>query len=122
MIKDKFAKILDKGINAELLKLIAAITMFIDHFGYYFYDFLNPTIYTICRNIGRIAMPIFVYSLVQGFFYTKNFKKYFTRITLVAIITQIIFISLKKLLHLPNRLILLLNIPKAGKILKTDLL
>lgn len=97
MIKDKFTKILDKGINAELLKLIAVITMFIDHFGYYFYDFLNPTIYTICRNIGRIAMPIFVYSLVQGFFYTKNFKKYFTRITLVAIITQIIFISLKLL-------------------------
>ena len=94
MIKDNLTKILDKGMNADLLKLIAVITMFIDHFGYYFCTFLNPTIYTMCRNIGRIAMPVFVYILVQGFFYTKNFKKYFARITLVAIITQIIFISL----------------------------
>lgn len=97
MVKNYLKQILDKGIRSEVLKLIAVITMFIDHVGYYFCYFLSPVLYNLCRNVGRIAMPIFVYMLVQGFFYTKNFKKYFARITFAAIATQIIFIILQLL-------------------------
>lgn len=67
----------------HLLKLIAIISMLIDHIGYLFF----PQI-LIYRIIGRIAYPIFGYYLVQGFIYTKNFKKYFTRLFLFAIISQ----------------------------------
>ena len=35
-------------------------------------------------------MPIFVYLLVQGFFYTKSLKKYVIRLSIFAIITQIL--------------------------------
>ena len=82
--------ILKRGINSNMLKTIALIAMVIDHIGFYFSPALATPIYTICRYIGRIAMPIFVYLLVQGFFHTKSFKKYVIRLSIFAIITQIL--------------------------------
>lgn len=82
--------ILNKGINSNMLKTIAIIAMVIDHIGFYFSDLLPTGVYLVCRYIGRIAMPIFVYMLVQGFFHTKNFKKYISRIGIFAVITQIL--------------------------------
>ena len=82
--------ILKRGINSNMLKTIALIAMVIDHIGFYFSPVLPIPIYTICRYIGRLAMPIFVYLLVQGFFHTKNFKKYIIRMSIFAVITQIL--------------------------------
>lgn len=82
--------ILKRGINSNVLKTIALIAMVIDHIGYYFSPALPVPIYIACRYIGRIAMPIFVYLLVQGFFHTKSFKKYITRLSIFAVITQIL--------------------------------
>jgi len=81
---------LKKGISSNMLKTIAIIAMVIDHIAFYFSFKLSPIVYTICRGIGRISMPIFVYILVQGFFHTKNFNKYVARIGVLAIITQIL--------------------------------
>lgn len=74
------------------LKIIAIITMIIDHIGFYFSASLNPYIYVIFRCIGRIAMPIFTFLIVEGYCYTKNFKKYIIRLGILAIITQLGFI------------------------------
>lgn len=82
--------ILKHGINSNVLKTIAIIAMVIDHMGFYFSAMIPTVVYVICRYIGRIAMPIFVYLLVQGFFHTKNFKKYISRMGLLAVITQIL--------------------------------
>ncbi|MBQ8043554.1 MAG: hypothetical protein IJ272_05325 [Clostridia bacterium] len=82
--------VLRHGINSNVLKTIAIIAMVIDHIGFYFYPSLPTVVYTICRYTGRIAMPIFVYLLVQGFFHTKNFKKYIFRLGIFAVITQIL--------------------------------
>ena len=65
-----------------ILKIIGIITMFIDH---YHYIIGGPLILNI---IGRIAFPIFAFSLVEGFFYTRDFKKYIGRILICAIILQ----------------------------------
>jgi len=81
--------ILRFGINGNVLKTIALIAMVIDHIGFYFEPFLNTNIMVICRCMGRIAMPIFTYLVVQGFFHTSNFKKYIFRIGLWSVITQI---------------------------------
>lgn len=59
-------------INSNVLKIFAVITMIIDHIGCYFSSKIAPDIYYLMRSIGRLAMPIFLYLLVQGFFYTKN--------------------------------------------------
>lgn len=73
------------GLNTDtnLLKLIAMITMFIDHSG----KMLFPQ-YPIMRIIGRIAFPIYAYCIAVGCVYTKDMLKYFKRIILLALISQ----------------------------------
>lgn len=68
------------------LKIIALITMFLDHFGYAFigeFSFFNV--------IGRIAFPIFAFQISEGYLHTKNFKKYLARLGSFALISQIPF-------------------------------
>ena len=65
------------------IKIIAFVTMLIDHIGYVFF----PD-YIFLRIIGRIAFPLFSYCLVIGFIYTKDVKKYAARVFLFAILTQ----------------------------------
>ncbi len=70
--------------NTNFLKLIAAITMLIDHIGY----MLFPDI-AILRIIGRISYPLFSYTLMIGYFKTSNLKNYFLRLFVLAVICQI---------------------------------
>lgn len=82
------------GINSNTLKIIAIIVMIIDHIGTYFIGFLNTDLYYIFKSVGRTAMPIFVYLLIQGFFHTKDIKKYIFRIFCLATITQIVLLCM----------------------------
>lgn len=88
-MKEKILNFINKGISINVLKSIAVIAMLIDHIGYYFESYIPNTLYITLRIIGRIAMPLFVYILVQGFFHTKNIKKYLMRIFILALITQV---------------------------------
>ena len=68
------------------LKIIAVISMFCDHFGDAYlkhFSFLNL--------IGRCAFPIFAFQISEGFTHTKNVKKYFFRLGIFALISQIPF-------------------------------
>lgn len=76
------------------LKIIAIISMIIDHIGYYFSKELGIEVYIACRIIGRVAMPIFTFLIIEGYFHTSNFKKYITRLLSIATITQIGFFIL----------------------------
>ena len=73
------------GLNADtnLLKLIAMVTMLIDHTGKMFF-----AQYNIMRIVGRIAFPIYAYCIAAGCVFTKNHLKYLTRITLMGLISQ----------------------------------
>ena len=71
------------GISQEVLKLIACLTMLIDHIGYVFLP------YPILRIIGRIAYPIYAFLLCQGLHHTKNPGKYLLRMLLVLVITEL---------------------------------
>ncbi len=84
-------------VNANILKVIAIFLMLIDHIGYYYSFAFTPETYYILRSIGRISMPIFLYLLIQGFFYTKNLKAYVLRLLLIAITTLIIEIALTRI-------------------------
>ena len=41
--------------------------------------------------IGRISFPIFAFMLVEGYFHTKNLKKYMGRLFIFAVISEIPF-------------------------------
>lgn len=90
-MKETIEKIKKYGITSDVLKIIAVIAMVIDHLAYYFYNYLPDWAYDIMKfGIGRIAMPIFVYLLIQGFFNTNNYNKYLLRIICFGIITQVV--------------------------------
>lgn len=71
----------------DLLKLIAIISMIIDHIGYVFY----PGIVEF-RIIGRIAFPIFAYQIALGYCHTRDLKKYKFRLLIFAMVSQIPYI------------------------------
>lgn len=77
------------GINAFILKMIAAVTMFIDHYTYIFLS--GSRYYILGRCIGRIAFPIFCFQLVEGYFHTRSRKKYALRIAAAGVLSELAF-------------------------------
>lgn len=72
------------------LKIIAVVSMFIDHIGYIYISPSAPE-YLIFRGIGRLAFPIFVYLIVEGCQKTSNINKYLFRLFIFALISEIPF-------------------------------
>ena len=80
---------LDKwGISTFTLKIIAMITMIIDHVGFLFFQDNHKT-YIILRSIGRISFPIFCFVLVEGFFHTSDRLKHAIRLGIFALVSEI---------------------------------
>ncbi|HHT96411.1 MAG TPA: hypothetical protein GXZ90_00770 [Clostridiales bacterium] len=77
-------------LNSYNLKLIAIITMFIDHFTAVLIP-SNTSIYMVLRGVGRLSFPIFAFLIVEGFYHTSNIKKYLIRLGLFALISEIPF-------------------------------
>lgn len=77
-------------INHFTLKVIAVLSMLIDHIGYVFF-LPEDSAYPVCRAIGRIAFPIFCYLIVEGFHHTRSHFNYLTRLFIFAIISEIPF-------------------------------
>lgn len=93
-----------RGLSQEGLKLIACVTMLIDHIGATLvlrmlqsmpmrndqYGLLVE-IYYVLRIIGRIAFPIFCFLLVEGAYHTRNPKKYGLRLFVGMLLSEIPF-------------------------------
>ena len=69
------------------LKFIAIITMTIDHIGVVF----GTPFYNLLRAVGRLSFPIFAFLLTEGYVYTKSFTKYFLRLLVLALISEVIY-------------------------------
>lgn len=75
-----------KGLSGNTLKIIAAITMLIDHIGV----ILFPGVEAL-RIIGRISFPIFAYMIAEGCHYTKNKLRYFLSVFLLGAACQAVY-------------------------------
>lgn len=72
------------------LKLIAIISMLIDHITAVFVP-TDSMYYLIGRSIGRLAFPIFAFLIVEGFYHTSNVKNYLKRLGIFALLSEIPF-------------------------------
>lgn len=100
-----------KGLTGSALKMIAMISMLIDHIGavilepalwggggdpgqVMFWGFRHETwwtVYMAMRSIGRIAFPLFCFLLVEGFLNTRDVRRYAVRILAFALISEVPF-------------------------------
>ena len=74
------------GLTNNQLKIIAMVSMLLDHVGLLFFP-EEP----IFRILGRIAFPIFAYMIAEGCRYTKNRMKYLGMIAGMGIVFQIVY-------------------------------
>lgn len=85
------------SLSGFQLKYIALITMVFDHIQYFFeYTGKIPIWFTM---IGRIAAPLFLFAVIEGFVHTHNRKKYFLRIYALAILMGLIQFGFYNFLH-----------------------
>ena len=70
-------------ITLFTLKIIAIITMFLDH---YYRIIGGPEWLSV---LGRLAFPIFAFSISEGYSHTKNVNKYLMRLLNFAVIIQL---------------------------------
>ena len=98
-----------KGISQEGLKLIACITMLIDHIGHvvvypmYLQSQLLTGLalaeqtqrlhlaYVVMKSVGRLSFPIFCFLLAEGLRHTRSTKNYGLRLLIGALLSEIPF-------------------------------
>lgn len=73
-----------KGVSGFSLKYLAMILMILDHI-HYFFGFTGK-IPLLFSKLGRLAAPLFLFCVIEGFTHTHDRKKYFLRIYLLSVI------------------------------------
>lgn len=91
-------------LSGSGLKILAMVTMVIDHFDLVFLryqsEFITPlctwggkniTAYFLLRCVGRLSFPLFAFLLVEGFQHTSNRRKYARNLLVFAFVSEIPF-------------------------------
>ena len=78
-----------KKLNSNHLKIIAIIAMTIDHTADLLYPGMpNIFISNVMHIIGRLTAPIMFFFICEGYYYTKDVKKYISRLFIFALISH----------------------------------
>ena len=74
-----------KGLSQETLKLVACVTMLIDHTAVVF------GLPMWLRVIGRLAFPIYCFLLTEGMRHTRSEKRYLLRLLTGAVLSEPVY-------------------------------
>lgn len=80
-----------KGLSGTTIKFIAIAAMLIDHIAWAFVPTYS-VFGQIMHVIGRITASIMCFFVAEGYYYTKNVKKYVLRLAIFALISHVPFI------------------------------
>ena len=72
-----------KGLTGNQLKLIAMVTMTVDHIGF----ILLPQVLWL-RLIGRLAFPIYAWFIGEGCRHTRSMPRYLGSVAAMALLCQ----------------------------------
>ncbi len=85
------------------MKILAVVSMLIDHTAIFLFPrFIDASVYTVMRAIGRFAFPVFAYLIVNGYEKTRDVKRYLTRLLAFAVISQIPYVLVGDVNHFPE--------------------
>ena len=73
-------------LTANQLKLLAMITMTVDHIGVQIFPHL-----AWLRIVGRLAMPIYAWMIAEGCAHTRDRKKYLLQLGGMALLCQLVY-------------------------------
>ena len=91
-------------LNSNALKLIAIIAMTLDHVADLLYPGMQSNIFSIILHIiGRLTAPIMFFFICEGFYYTKNIKKYILRLFIFSIISHFAYCFAFGINYIPFR-------------------
>ncbi len=89
-------------LSGSALKMIAVLVMLNDHIGSVLLRHYPPaqqtlltlfgrgfSAYRICRNVGRLAFPIYCFLLVEGFIHTHSRFRYGRNLLIFALISEL---------------------------------
>lgn len=82
-----------KCLSGSALKVIAVISMTIDHVALYVLarhmGMQDLWLYDVLRSVGRLAFPIFAFLVVEGYLHTHNIYNYVMTLLLAAFVSEI---------------------------------
>lgn len=76
------------GLSGSALKVIAMISMVIDHIALYLMEH-GTVLYETMRCVGRITFPVFAFLIAEGFIHTRSRYRYFFTLLGFAVISEI---------------------------------
>ena len=79
----------EKGLTSNAIKIIGIVSMTIDHTALIFFPRYSLDIPVLFMHvIGRLTAPIMMFFIVEGYYHTRNLKKYLFRLFVFAIISH----------------------------------
>ena len=93
----------NKTLNGNQIKVIAIIAMTIDHLTWVFFPGFQHIWYVyLLHIIGRLTAPIMWFFIAEGFHYTRDVKKYITRLFIFAVISHFAYDFAGGIPFIPN--------------------
>jgi len=78
-----------RGLSGSALKIIAIIAMTVDHSTWVFLPGYRTDALTLSLHIiGRLAAPIMMFFIAEGYHHTRNVKKYIGRMLFFALVSH----------------------------------